>query len=139
MPGRLQDTPLACPISTVDVQGSVLGAAVDLSALPYFLRMFPGPYRAGVPGRLVPISSDRASRRRVVSRVWRTPGWRRESELEVVLWPGPSVGEGGDRCGSSGRIGGPESEVGAVPPRLGLPVGDWIALLAYRSDTWAVP
>ena len=40
----------------------------DLCALPYFLRPFPGPYRAAVPGRLVPVGSDRASRRRVVSR-----------------------------------------------------------------------
>ena len=33
------------------VQGTVLGIAVDLSALPYFLHPFPGPYQAGVPGR----------------------------------------------------------------------------------------
>ena len=30
-------------------------------------------------------------------------------------------------------------KAGAVPPRPDLPVGDWIALLAYRSDTWASP
>ena len=29
----------------------------DLCALPYFLRPFPGPYRAGVPGRLVLVGS----------------------------------------------------------------------------------
>ena len=53
-----------CP---VDVQGTVLGIAVDLSALPYFLRPFPGPYRAGIPGRSVPVGSDCASRRGAVS------------------------------------------------------------------------
>ena len=40
----------------------VLGIVVDLSALPYFLRPFPGPHRAGVPGRLVPVGFDCASR-----------------------------------------------------------------------------
>ena len=40
----------------------------DLYALPYFLRPFSSPYRAGVPGRWVPVSSDCASRRRAVSR-----------------------------------------------------------------------
>ena len=30
-----------CPAG---VQGMVLGIAVDLSALPYFFRLFPGPY-----------------------------------------------------------------------------------------------
>ena len=40
----------------------------DLCALPYFLRPFPGSYRAGVPGRLVPVGSDCASRRGAVSR-----------------------------------------------------------------------
>ena len=34
-----------CP---ADVQGTFLGIAVDLNALPYFLRLFPGPYRAGI-------------------------------------------------------------------------------------------
>ena len=28
----------------IGVQGTVFGIAVDLSALPYFLRLFPGPY-----------------------------------------------------------------------------------------------
>ena len=35
--------------------------------------------------------------------------------------------------------GGPELEAGTVPPRPGLPVGDWIALLAYRLGIWAGP
>ena len=45
----------------------VLCLAVDLNALPYFLRPFPGPYRAGVPGRLIPVGSDCASRRGAIS------------------------------------------------------------------------
>ena len=36
----------------------------DLCALPYFLRPFLGPYRAGIPGRLGSVGSDRASRTR---------------------------------------------------------------------------
>ena len=43
------------------VQGTFLGIAVDLSALPYFFCPFPGPYRAGVPGQLVLVGFDRAS------------------------------------------------------------------------------
>ena len=54
-----------CPTG---VQGMFLGIAVDLGALFYFLRPFPGPYRAGIPGRLVLVGSDCASRRRAVSR-----------------------------------------------------------------------
>ena len=48
-----------CPAG---VQGTVLGIVVDLSALPYFLRLFPSPYRADVPGWLVPVGSVCASR-----------------------------------------------------------------------------
>ena len=50
------------------VHGTVLGIAVDLSALLYFLRPFPGPYRAGVPGQSVPVGFDCFSQRGVVSR-----------------------------------------------------------------------
>ena len=39
-----------------------------MCALPYFLCLFPGPYRAGVPGRLVLVGSDCTSRRGAVSR-----------------------------------------------------------------------
>ena len=45
------------------VQSTILGIAVDLSALPYFLRPFPDLYRAGISGRLVLVGSDCASRR----------------------------------------------------------------------------
>ena len=38
----------------IGVQGMVLGFAVDLGALPCFLRPFPCPYRAGILGRLGP-------------------------------------------------------------------------------------
>ena len=30
-------------------------------------------------------------------------------------------------------------KAGVVPPWPDLPVGDWIATLAYHSDTWASP
>jgi len=116
----------------------------DLCALPYFLRSFPGPYRAGVPGRLVLVGYDRASRRRAVSRGLRIPGRRRGLESGVVLWPGVPVGEAvrrraGARSECSGRSGGPESETDVVPPRPGLPVDDWIALLTCRLGIWAGP
>ena len=93
----------------------------DLCALPYFFRPFPSPYRTGVPGWLVPVGSDRASRRRAVSRslahLW--------SEMRVrvgsSVWPGLPVGEAvqrraGDRSERSGQRCGPESEASAIPP-----------------------
>ena len=71
--------------------------------------------------------------------------------MESGVWPGLPVGEAvrkwagvGSECCSyfvrpSGRRGGPESEVGAVPPRPDLPVEDWIVLLACRLGVWAGP
>ena len=55
------------------VRSSVLW--FDLCALPYFLRSFPGPYRAGIPGRLIPVDSDRAGRS--WKRRWARPSGRR--------------------------------------------------------------
>ena len=40
----------------------------DLCTLPYFFRLFPDPYRAGVPGWLALVGSECASWRRAVSR-----------------------------------------------------------------------
>ena len=74
----------------------------------------------------------------------RTPVGDVGSESEVVLWPDLPVGEAvlrraRDRSGRSGQRGGPESEAGAVPPRPGLPVGNWIAPLACCLGIWASP
>ena len=65
----------------------------DLCALPFFLRPFPGPYQAGVPGRLVPVDSDCVSQRRAVSRGLAHP--RSETRVGVGsgVWPGLPVGE----------------------------------------------
>jgi hypothetical protein len=59
-------------------------------------------------------------------------------------WPGLSVREAvrrraGDRSEGSGQRGGPESETGAIPPRPGLLVEDWIAPLACCLGTWVGP
>ena len=62
----------------------------------------------------------------------RPPGWRTSVGVGTGVWPGLPVGEAvrrragvrSERCSSSGRRGGPESEAGVVPPRSGLPVGD---------------
>ena len=99
------------------VQGMVLGIVVDLSALLYFLHPFPGPYRAGVPGRLVLVGSDCASWRGGVSKG--SVHSRSEKRVGVVsgVWPGLPVGEAvrrwaGDRSERSGRRGGPALENG---------------------------
>ena len=48
-----------------------------LTSVPCFLRLFPGPFRAGIPDRLVLVGSGCASRRRAVSRASAYPGRRR--------------------------------------------------------------
>jgi len=59
MPGRLHSARLAWPGGTVlkvrrAWQGTVLGIAVDLNALPYLLRLIPGPSPSGRPRSVVP-------------------------------------------------------------------------------------
>ena len=86
----------------------VLGLAVDLSALPYLLCMFPGPHRAGVPGRLVPVGSDCANWRRAVSRGSVHPRLETRVRVGSGIWPGLPVeeairrraGVGSERCSS---------------------------------------
>ena len=75
----------------ISVISIVLGIAVDLSALPYFLRPFPGPYRAGVSGQLVPVGSDCASRRGVVSRGSAHPRSEKWVGVGSGVWPGLPV------------------------------------------------
>ena len=98
--------------SPTGVQGTVLGIVVDLSALPYFLRLFPGPYRAGVPGRLVPVGSECACWRKAVSRGLVHP----QSEMRVGVGSSALARPFGRR----GR-----SEAGWRPKR------------ALRSERWA--
>ena len=103
-----------CPTG---VQGTVLGIAVDLSVLSYFLCHFSGPYRAGVPGRLVLAGSDCASRRRAVSKVFVYPSRRHGVGVRSSALARPSSRRGhpeavGDQSERSGQRGGPESENG---------------------------
>ena len=116
----------------------------DLCAMPYFLHLFPGPYRASVPGRLVLVGSDRTSRGRAVSRGSVHPRSEMRAEVGSGVWPGLLVREAirrqaRDRSERFGQRGGPESEASAVAPRPGLPVGDWIALLACHLGIWVDP
>ena len=84
----------------------------DLCALPYLLRLFPGPYRAGVPGRLVLVGSDCASWRRAVSRAWHIPG---------------------RTCGV--RVG--SSALARPSGSRGCPEAGWRPKRALRSERWA--
>ena len=123
-----------CPTG---VHGTVLGITVDLSALPYFLRPFPSPYRAGVPGQLVPVGEAGQSRRGAVSRGSAHSQLEKRVRVRSGVWPGLLVGEAvrrrtRDQSKYSDWRGGPELEAGVVPPQSGLPVGDWIVLLACR-------
>ena len=82
-------------------QGIVLGITVDLSALPYLLRLLPGPTPSRRPGRSFPVGPDRVGREREASK---DPTYPRSKER-----------------GRSRTV---------VPPRPGLPVGDRIVVSA---------
>ena len=77
------------------MQGMVPGTVVlTCESCLAFLRMFPGLYRAGIPGRLISVGSDRASRRRTVSRGWAySRSESAGSESEVVFGLGLPIGE----------------------------------------------
>ena len=91
-----------CPAGA---QGTVLGIVVDLSALPYLLRLILGSSPSGHPWLVVP------SRLR--------PRWSEKScKQRFGVFP---VGKAGR---SQKRV--------LSPPWPGLPVGDWIALSACR-------
>ena len=111
---------------------------------PALLHLFPSPFRAGVPGRLVPVGSGCASRRRAVSRASAYPGRRHEVGVESSALARPSGRRG---CPEAAGVGAsaPVGEVdqsqktGAAPLRPDLPVGDWIVNLDCCSGTWAGP
>ena len=116
----------------------------DLCSLPYFLRLLLGLFRAGVPGRLVPVGSGCVSRRRAMSRASTYPSQRHGVGVESSALARPSGRRDVQRRLET-EVSAPVGEVGrsrkagTIPPRPGLPVGDWIALLAYCLDTWAGP
>ena len=98
--GRLYSVRLTWPDGTVlqvrrAWQGTVLGIAVDLSALPYLLRLLPGPTPSRCPGRSFPVGPDHVGREREASK---GPAYPRSEERgwsqTVVL---------GLRAGGAGR------------------------------------
>ena len=73
MSGKLYSVRLTWPDGTVlqvrrAWQGMVLGIAIDLSALPYLLRLLPGPTPSRRPSRLFPVGPDRVGRERETSK-----------------------------------------------------------------------
>ena len=59
-----------------------------------FLRTSSGSYRTGVLGRMAPVGSECTGRRRAVSRIPMSPGWRDTGlESEVGLGVGLSIEE----------------------------------------------
>ena len=86
---------MPCWYCPAGVQGTVLGIVVDLSVLFYLLRPFSGPYRAGVPGRSVPVGSDCANRRRAVSRGLMHPRSEMRVRVGSGVWLGLRIGEAG--------------------------------------------
>ena len=84
---------MPCWYCPVGVQGTILGIVVDLSALPYFLRPFPSPHRVVVPGRLVLLGSDCASRRGAVSRGSAHPRSETWVRVRSGVWLGLLVEE----------------------------------------------
>ena len=98
------------------MQGTVLGIAVDLSALPYLLRLILGSLPRGCPFSVIPSRLRlRRLEKELYVEVWCTFGQRNESESEVSVVPS--------------LVGLPVGEVGrsrkqaSSPPWPGLPVG----------------
>ena len=113
MSGRLYSVRLTWPDGTVlqvrrEWQGTVLGIAVDLSVLPYLLRLLLGPTPSGRPRSVVP-SRPRPcwSRKSSEQRSWRILGRRKGSEsdygptmarpsgrgFDQISWPEVPVGD----------------------------------------------
>ena len=86
---------------------------LTLCALACFFRSSPGSFRAGIPGRMAPVSPGHASRRRVVSRVSANPDRRRGVGIGSSALGQPFDRRGrpeaaGVRSERSGRRGGPK-------------------------------
>ena len=87
-------------------QGTVLGIAVDLSALPYLLRLLPGPTPSRRPGRSFPVGPDCVDQEREASKgpAYPRSEERGRSRTVVPSQPGLRVGaptrSPGRRCQS---------------------------------------
>ena len=60
-------------------QGTVIGIAVDLSALPYLFRLLLGPTPSRRPGRLFPVGPDRVTQESEASK---GPAYPRSEERD---------------------------------------------------------
>ena len=121
---------MSCWYCPVGVQGTVLGFTVDLSALPYLLRPFPGSSLSGRPRSVGPswlrlCLLEKSCKQRFGASPVGDAGRSRKQR-----WPASRLerraGVRSECCSfsarPSGRRGGPESEASVVPPRPGLPV-----------------
>jgi len=112
-----------------------------------FLRTSSGSYRTGVPNRMALVGSECADRRRAVSRVPTSPGWRDAgSESEVALWARPfdRIGRlevAGGRSECSDQSGGPKGSTSGRRSFRSRPSGRRLSRpsgLLYL-DSWAEP
>ena len=103
------------------------------------------------------VFSEQASRSVSPNRLWlrqseqsseqglcipRSETWGSESEVvfcQAIRSERPSEGVLETEASAPIEEVGRSRKAGAVPRWPDLPVGDWIALLAYHSDTWAGP
>ena len=116
---------LTCPDGTVlqvrrAWQNTVLGIAVNLSALPYLLLLLPGPTPSGRPRSIVPSRSRPCwSGKNSEQRSWRILGRRKGVGVGLRS---PTARPSGH---TSDQISWPE-----------VPVGDRIVVLAYHCASW---
>jgi len=110
--GRLYSVRLTWPDGTVlqvrrACQGTVLGITVDLSALPYLLRLLLGPTPSRRPGRLFPVSPDCVGREREASKgpAYPRSEERGQSRTTISSWLGLSVGVATRSPGRRRRLG----------------------------------
>ena len=95
-PGWLHSTLLAWPGGTVLQvrrvwQGTVLGITVDLSTLPYLLRLLPGPTSSRHPGRSFLVGPNHVGRERETSKGPIYPRSEERGRSWIMVPPQPGL------------------------------------------------
>ena len=136
---------MPCRYCPAGRQGTVLGIAVDLSALPYLLRLFPGSSPSGRPRSVGPRrlrlrQSEKSCKQRFGASPVGDAGWNRKRR-----WPGLPVREAGRSqkrapflLGQAFRSKRRESEACVVPPWPDLLLGE-VGVKSERRSSLARP
>ena len=94
-------------------QGTVFSIAVNLSALPYLLRMLPGPTPSRRPDQSFPVGPDRVGREREASKGLAYPRSEEQGRSQTAVPPQPGLPVGAPPGLLAGGVGrGPDHGLG---------------------------